>query len=79
MKQLDDTEKKREGDSEETTNHTSPASLPSLLFSFTDLLSSYHSWPSPLSLLPSLLLPLHSHLSKINRSSRITLPPSPTP
>ncbi len=37
-----------------------------------------HLYPSLFFLSPSLFLPMHSHLNKINRSSRITLPPSPT-
>lgn len=55
----------------------SSASLSSLFF--PHLYLNYHRCPSLFSLLPSLFLPTHSHLSKINRSSRITLPPSPTP
>lgn len=67
----------RQSGPEEITDHTSLASLPFLIF--PELHLKPRCCPSPFSLLPSLLLPLHSHLSKINSSSRITLPSSPTP
>lgn len=61
----------------EITNHTSLAFLCFLIF--PELHLKPLCCPSPFPLLPSLLLPLHSHLSKINSSSRITLPPNPSP
>ena len=56
--------------------------LPSFLAAFPfcpHLHLNDHLYPSLLPLSPSLFLPKHSHLSKINCSSRITLPPRPTP